>query len=68
MVGGAIATVLALSSFMAFGAQLSQPTNNLPNPYQSIADWVKMPDAEGCAADKDGIIYDAEVSPKCMIR
>jgi hypothetical protein len=24
--------------------------------------------AEGCAADKDGIIYDAEVSPKRMMR
>jgi hypothetical protein len=43
MVGGAIATVIALSC-MAFGAKLSQPTNNLPNPYLSIADWVKMPD------------------------
>src|SRR5882672_3135889 len=42
MAGGAIAAVLALSG-MAFAAQLSQPTNNLPNPYQSISNWAQMP-------------------------
>ena len=43
MAGGAIAVVLALSG-AAFALQISQPTNNLPNPYQSISDWAKMPD------------------------
>ena len=37
MAGGAVAAVLALSG-VAFAAQLSQPANNLPNPYQSISD------------------------------
>ncbi|HMI97456.1 MAG TPA: peptidyl-alpha-hydroxyglycine alpha-amidating lyase family protein [Micropepsaceae bacterium] len=43
MAGGAIVAVLAFSG-MALGAQLSQPTNNLPNPYQSVSDWAKLPD------------------------
>src|SRR5258706_11968041 len=43
MAGGAWAVVWALSG-VAFAAQISQPNNNLPNPYQSISDWAKLPD------------------------
>lgn len=50
---------LALAASMAF-AQNAAPTNNAPNPYQSIPDWAKLPAgrvmgaAAGVAIDPDG--------------
>jgi len=38
----AVTAMLALSSAV-FGAQLAVPTNNLPNPYQTFPNYVKMP-------------------------
>jgi DNA-binding beta-propeller fold protein YncE len=41
-IGGAIAALLALSG-LALSAQNAAPTNNLPNPYLSVANWAKLP-------------------------
>jgi streptogramin lyase len=38
-----VVTVALGATSAVFGAQLAEPTNNLPNPYQSISTWAKMP-------------------------
>ncbi len=57
-----IATVAAMALYGAgtYGADDAQPTNDLPNPYRSIAPWVDLPDGRtwgalsAVAIDNDG--------------
>jgi 6-bladed beta-propeller len=42
LAGVAIAAALGISG-ITFAAQYTEPTNNLPNPYQTIDGWLKMP-------------------------
>ena len=51
---------MTLCGASAFGESDLQPTNNLPNPYQSIAPWGDLPDGRtwgalsAVAIDNDG--------------
>ena len=39
----ALGLLLGLSASLSLAADRVTPTNNLPNPYQSITDWAKLP-------------------------
>jgi len=66
----AMVTAIALAGGKALaqaGApQVAEPTNSLPNPYRTIADWAKLPQgrtwgsAAGVAVDRDANIWVAE--------
>ncbi len=55
-----VSVVAALLCVAGGGAQELQPTNDLPNPYRSVAPWGKLPDGRkwgalsAVAIDKDG--------------
>jgi sugar lactone lactonase YvrE len=59
------AMLLALSVAMMVEAQ-GQPTNSLPNPYRTIANWAKLPEGRpwgstaGVTVDRNGHIWVAE--------
>ena len=44
----AIVTLLTMSAGGAYTQNNSQPTNDLPNPYQTIEGWAKMPAGRSC--------------------
>ena len=57
---GAIAAVVVLASGQAYTQAGDQPTNDLPNPYQTISGWAKLPEGRPWGStsavdiDKDG--------------
>ena len=52
--------VLGLAGGLARSQPANQPTNNLPNPYQAITGWAKLPEGRTWGStsaveiDKDG--------------
>ena len=56
----ALAAIVAMAVSGAWAQSSVQPTNDLPNPYQSVAPWGKLPDGRtwgalnGVAIDSDG--------------
>jgi sugar lactone lactonase YvrE len=44
VLGAAIVAVLVLSGGKAFTQNNVQPVNDLPNPYQTVENWAKMPE------------------------
>jgi sugar lactone lactonase YvrE len=57
----AVAAFAAAPAYVAAYAQSNAPTNSAPNPYQSVADWAKMPQGRawgstaGVDIDPDGV-------------
>jgi hypothetical protein len=57
---GAIATAMVITSGHVFTQAADQPTNDLPNPYQTIEGWAKLPagrtwgSTSAVEVDKDG--------------
>ena len=56
----ALVLALMLSGQLAYGQADAQPTNSLPNPYETVKDWAKMPEGRAWGStsaveiDKDG--------------
>jgi sugar lactone lactonase YvrE len=56
----ALTILLAVSGQKAYAQSDVQPTNSMPNPYETIKDWAKMPEGRtwgatsAVAVDKDG--------------
>jgi sugar lactone lactonase YvrE len=56
----ALVLALLLCGQLAYGQADAQPTNSLPNPYETVKDWAKMPEGRAWGStsaveiDKDG--------------
>ena len=49
-----MAAGIAIAGGMASGQAPTTPVNSLPNPYQTIKDWARLPDGENMGLDERG--------------